>query len=93
MATSYEYDFSHKERGVALIICNGQFNCAPTRKAAGSDRKLLEDICRKLGFRVVCLHNLTTVDMERAAVIGMFMTVCMLSSTQVGFAYLQRLLL
>ena len=66
MATSFsddEYDFTHKERGMALIMCIGEFSCEDPRKAADKDREMLEATCKRLGFRVQAHMDLTVVEM------------------------------
>ena len=47
-----EYDFSHRRRGIALIICNEQFQAPDLgyRAAAEEDRKNLMSTFQELGF-------------------------------------------
>ena len=70
---SYEYDFSHRERGVALIMCIGEFSCESPRKAAVKDKEMLEETCKRLGFSVRAHMNLTAVEMEKEVKKGGFM--------------------
>ena len=71
METSFDYNFTHARRGVALIICNGKF-VQPTadRPAAELDKQLLFKTCQILGFADHDIHahsNLTSTGMILAA--------------------------
>ena len=68
MEASFEYNFAHARRGVALIICNGEFMVgdAKNRPAAKRDEELLRQTCRTLGFaeQDIRVHpNLTSIEM------------------------------
>lgn len=61
-----EYDFTHPERGVAIIINNTSFEeytYQPYRSGAAKDSDNLEETFALLGFQVKSFCNLTTTEM------------------------------
>ncbi len=64
--TSDVYDFSHAQRGTAIIINNTKFDPKTRqedRKGADNDAQNLHDTFKFLGFEVKLFINLTTTQM------------------------------
>jgi len=59
------YDFSHRERGMMIIINNEHFKGHSPRPGSGEDVASLEETFSQLGFTVTTYHNQTQQQMRK----------------------------
>ena len=77
---SPSYDFSHADRGMAIVINNIKFEARTmqkSREGAQYDTDNVRATLDLLGFNVLCYENLTTTEMVKVLRTGQFAGECL----------------